>query len=219
MKILICNSKNWFRLDKTNLSHIDFEQISKKEELNLKFLDSIMPKYIFFVHWNWFVSEEVFNKYECILFHTSPLPYGRGGSPIQNLILNGFTKSPVCALRMNQELDGGPIYLKKNVSLKGSLSQIFVRINKVINIFIIKITKEEIIPKEQKGKIFNFTRLSKKDNKLPEDLNLKELFDRIRMIDDKDYPNAFLHYGNLKFEFSNATLKNNEIIVTCKISK
>ena len=219
MKILICNSKNWFRLDKTNLSHIDFEQISKKEELNLKFLDSIMPKYIFFVHWNWFVSEEVFNKYECILFHTSPLPYGRGGSPIQNLILNGFTKSPVCALRMNQELDVGPIYLKKNVSLKGSLSQIFVRINKVINIFIIKITKEEIIPKEQKGKIFNFTRLSKKDNKLPEDLNLKELFDRIRMIDDKDYPNAFLHYGNLKFEFSNATLKNNEIIVTCKISK
>ena len=42
------------------------------------------------------------------------LPYGRGGSPLQNLIINGHKETMMSALRCVQELDAGPIYLKKN---------------------------------------------------------------------------------------------------------
>ena len=49
-----------------------------------------------------------------IVFHTAPLPYGRGGSPIQNLIVRGhISPAPVCALKMVSGLDEGPIYDKQ----------------------------------------------------------------------------------------------------------
>ena len=47
------------------------------------------PRYIFFLHWNWIVPETIFTKFECVCFHMTDLPYGRGGSPLQNLILEG----------------------------------------------------------------------------------------------------------------------------------
>ena len=45
------------------------------------------PKYIFFPHWSKKVDTKIVNNYECVCFHETDLPYGRGGSPIQNLIL------------------------------------------------------------------------------------------------------------------------------------
>ena len=74
------------------------------------------PDLVFFPHWHWIVPSEIHRTYQCILFHAAPLPYGRGGSPIQNLILNGFKEAPVCALKMTEGLDSGPIYTKKKVT-------------------------------------------------------------------------------------------------------
>lgn len=40
------------------------------------------------------------------------LPYGRGGSPVQNLILNGHKKTIISALNVTKDLDAGDVYLK-----------------------------------------------------------------------------------------------------------
>ena len=59
-----------------------------------------------------------------------PLPYGRGGSPIQNMILRGnnfqkYVQSKFKKLRLRD------IYLKQNISLKGKILMIFgQKINK-----------------------------------------------------------------------------------------
>jgi len=37
----------------------------------------------------WIILKEIFENYEIILFHMTDLPYGRGGSPLQNLIVRG----------------------------------------------------------------------------------------------------------------------------------
>ena len=45
------------------------------------------PEYIFFPHWSEIVPEDTIKKYDCVCFHMTDLPYGRGGGPLQNLIV------------------------------------------------------------------------------------------------------------------------------------
>ncbi len=219
MKIVICNSKNWFNLDANNESSFSINIIKHKKDLTKDFLDSISPDYIFFVHWSFIVPSEIYSNFECIVFHTAPLPYGRGGTPIQNLILEGFKTAPVCALRMIGELDSGPIYEKREISLDGSLSDIFSRLNYAINILIRNISRGNIVPSEQVGKPHVFKKLTKENNELPSNISLLQLYDRIRMLDHEDYPNPFLISGDLKFEFFNAEPDDDAITVKCRISK
>ena len=57
------------------------------------------------------------------------MPYGRGGSPIQNLIKRGFSNSPIYALKANNKLDSGKIIMSDNISLNGKLDDIFFRMS------------------------------------------------------------------------------------------
>jgi methionyl-tRNA formyltransferase len=45
--------------------------------------------YISLLHWSWKVSDEVVGRFECVCFHITDVPFGRGGSPLQNLIVQG----------------------------------------------------------------------------------------------------------------------------------
>ena len=87
--IIIACSKNWFlknEKSKKFLKKKNIFLITKKNNLNIKVIKKINPKIIFFPHWSYRVNKNIFKKYKCICFHTAPLPFGRGGSPIQNLI-------------------------------------------------------------------------------------------------------------------------------------
>ena len=178
-----------------------------------------MPDYVFFTHWNWIVQKEMHEQFNCIVFHTAPLPYGRGGSPIQNLILEGFKETPVCAVKMTDELDAGPIYASSNVSLAGPLTSIFSRINSAINDLISEILDKNPLPADQLGEPHVFKRLTGVDNEIPKGLKLEEIYDRIRMVDHADYPNAFITYGDIKIELSNAQLSRDTMEVKCTIKK
>ena len=219
MRTLICNSKNWFTLDEKNKSRLETKIAAKKEDLTLSFIREFDPEYIFFIHWGWKVEKEIYENFKCIVFHTAPLPYGRGGSPIQNLILEGFETAPVCALKMTSALDAGPVYSKIVVSLQGSLSKIFERINIATNSLISELVENDLIPFDQQGKPHIFNRLTESDNELPKDLNLKQVYDRVRMLDHEDYPNAFIYHGKMKIEFFGAERQKNSIYLKCKISE
>ena len=219
MKIIICDSKNWFTLDPNIAYQNEIKIINNKKDLNYEDLRRDTPDFIFFVHWNWKVSKEIHQKFNCVLFHTAPLPYGRGGSPIQNLIIRGYTKSPVYALKMIEEVDAGPIFDSEEISLKGNLSDIFSRLNFVINNLIKKLIKNKILPKEQIGEPFVFQRLTEKDNEIPCNINILEIYDRIRMLDENSYPNAYIKFGKFKIEFFNANIQNEDILLKCKISE
>ena len=185
--------------------------LRKPEEIKLSLLDKIKPDFIFFPHWSHKVPSEVVNKYKCICFHSSPLPYGRGGSPIQNMILRDHTTSEVCSLLMVEDFDAGPIYLRDGVSLDGTLDEILLRIYNIIGEQIKILIKEEIEPKKQKGSPTVFKRLSHEDNEILPDSNLLSLFNKIRMLDSQLYPKAFIDYGNFKLEFTDAKLSKNQI--------
>ena len=103
---VVASSKDWFINHKKSEAYnkLNITEITTKENLTLENLEKINPRYIFFPHWNWKVDSAIYERFECVVFHTAPLPYGRGGSPIQNLILKGLTSSPVCALKMTDIL-------------------------------------------------------------------------------------------------------------------
>lgn len=217
MKLIIANSKNWFKIDKNILINNKVINITDPKKLKIPFVKKFNPDFIFFPHWSWVVPKELYDNYKCIVFHTAPLPYGRGGSPIQNLILRGHKKAPVCALKMVKKLDAGPIYLKKQLDLNGPLSQILFRLNEIVNNMINELIYFLPKPKEQKGREFTFKRLKDKDNLIPQNITLSKIFDRIRMLDENSYPNAFINYGDFIIEFYNARLIKNKIVCETKI--
>lgn len=219
MRIAICSSRNWFKLNPSS-SDAHFVKYFKSEaDLTVEALVEFNPDYVFFPHWNWIVKNEIHDNFNCVVFHTAPLPYGRGGSPIQNLILEGFEETPVCAIKMTEELDSGPIYASTNISLSGKLKEIFSRINDAVNHLIVEITNNNPSPSPQRGKPHIFKRLTIKENEIQTGLKLEEIYDRIRMVDHEDYPNAFIAYDNMKIEFSNAELVGDTIKVACVIKK
>ena len=98
----------------------NFLAIDNKEKLNREFLNIIQAENVFFPHWSYFIPEEVYNNFRCIIFHMTDLPFGRGGSPLQNLIVRGHKETKISAIQCVKEVDAGPVYLKKPLSLNGS---------------------------------------------------------------------------------------------------
>lgn len=219
MRLAVCCSKSWFKLKPSTRDANLVKFYRDESDLTVEALSKFKPDYVFFTHWSWIVPKDVHNKFNCIVFHTAPLPYGRGGSPIQNLILKGFKKAPVCAVKMTDKLDAGPIYASFNVSLDGTLDTIFSRINDAINELIVEIVEQNPIPSLQLGESHSFKRLTTVDNKIPKGLTLEEIYDRIRMVDHADYPRAFIVYGDIKIEFSNAQLSEDSMEVVCLIKR
>tara|TARA_Y100000589_G_scaffold229683_1_gene217096 strand:- start:1419 stop:2084 length:666 start_codon:yes stop_codon:yes gene_type:complete len=218
MKIIIASSKPWFVPSDYLKENNQILFIKNKSDLNIENIKEFNPSLIFFPHWSWKVSKEIYDKYKCILFHTAPLPFGRGGSPIQNLILLGYSKSPVCALKMVEGLDCGPIYSKKDLILEGSLSKILKRLNQVVNDLIEDLIRSLPEPVMQDGEVYNFTRLSEEDNQISERGSLQDFFDRVRMLDDSSYPNSFIKYGDYIIEFNKVKFADGKIICEAQIN-
>ena len=64
--------------------------ITTSEDLNVV-LKNFNPDYIF-PHWSNIVPSNITGKFDCVCFRTTDLPFGRGGSPLQNLIVRGVEK-------------------------------------------------------------------------------------------------------------------------------
>lgn len=194
--------------------------ITNPDELTLDKLQPINPQYIFFPHWNNIIPDEILNIAECICFHETDVPYGRGGSPVQNLIAHGLRETVVTALKMSKDLDAGPVYLKKPVSLEGLAEEIFIRIANVVAEMIKTILNENPEPQEQVGNPVIFKRRKPSQSIIPKDKNsLSEIFDHIRMLDAEDYPKAFWEFGGFRYEISRPALKTNEILADVRITK
>ena len=89
MKIIIATIKSWnierAREMQRRLKEAHEVRIfTGKDELTYDNVCDFNPDYIFFPHWSYYIPEEITNQWECVVFHMTDLPYGRGGSPLQN---------------------------------------------------------------------------------------------------------------------------------------
>ncbi len=221
---IILSEKSWNKDLVKNLQQTipsaSFVLIDKKEDFTEAHLKTIKPEKIFIPHWSYIIPKNIYDNFECIVFHMTDLPYGRGGSPLQNLIARGHRNTKISALRVVKELDAGDIYLKKELSLFGTAEEIFLRANETIGEMIPEIIKEKLSPEEQKGTITHFKRRTPEMSTIEGIKDLGQLFDQIRMLDAEGYPKAYFENEEFRFEFSRASLKSNQsIIADVRITK
>lgn len=218
MKILIVNSNPIHeKLEQFISSSYDAEIINEKDRFTVDFVNEYNPDFIFFPHWSYFIPSEIYDNYNCVVFHMTDLPYGRGGSPLQNLIVKGHQETKLSALKVVKELDAGDIYLKEPLSLLGTADEIFLRVSKLIISMIIRIVENNISPYPQEGEIVKFKRRKKEDGDVSSLESLENFYDYIRMLDSDHYPSAFLETENFRLEFSRASLKKDRIIADVRI--
>jgi methionyl-tRNA formyltransferase len=193
--------------------------VRSPEELSYERLCEIDPEYIFFPHWSWFIPESIFGKFTCVIFHMTDLPYGRGGSPLQNLIVRGHRDTQLSALKCSAELDAGPIYLKRPMLLDGTAEEILQRASGLILEMIVEIAQVKPAPTEQEGPPVYFQRRNPEDGDLGPAGSVNSAYDFIRMLDAAGYPRAFLETQYLRFEFEDAELHGDHLEAKVKIHR
>jgi len=180
--------------------------VSTTEQLEDFAASGERARYVFFLHWSWWVPAAITDAYECVVFHMTDVPYGRGGSPLQNLIWRGHTKTKLTALRMVEELDAGPVYAKEPLALDGTAREIYERASRLAAKMIAWMTSAEPEPAPQTGEPTVFRRRRPEESALPEGESAARLYDFIRMLDAPGYPHAFVRSGGHRIELTGAAL-------------
>ena len=214
-KLVLLSNKNFhfelFNKLKSYHENTKWVFINNEESFTKENLEKIQPKKIFIPHWSKIIPQEIWINYECILFHITDLPFGRGGSPLQNLIINGHNKTKISAIRVEKGIDTGPIYLKRNLLLKGSAGEIFLKASETIFEMINEIIKKAPFPIEQEGVPTYFKRRKPDQSNISNLDNLNTIFDYIRMLDCEGYPNAYIELNGIVYEFYNVKKLNNKL--------
>ena len=167
-----------------------------KDDFDASRLNEFRPDLILWYGWSWIVEETFVNDYESIMLHPSPLPKYRGGSPIQNQIINGEKIGAVSLFRMNEGLDKGDIYQQLPISLSGTLDDVFRRIsNRGFAATCDIINKNYTLRNQDESKSSYYKRKSPSDSEITlEELKTQSaeyLYNKIRMLNDP-YPNAYI---------------------------
>lgn len=223
MKIIIATIKSWNieRAKALQEKYAGIHEIivyTQKEEFTVENVKAFEPDYILMPHWSYILSDEITQNWNCVVFHMTDLPYGRGGSPLQNLIVRGHKETKISAIKVTGKLDGGPIYMKKPLSLNGSAQEIFIRCSDIIfNEMIPVFLEEKPEPVEQDGDPVIFKRRTQEDGEITSDMELEKIYDYIRMLDAEGYPRAFMEFGEYRLCFENAKLSEDGEAVEAKV--
>lgn len=221
--LLVLSSRPWnSTLTDRLASRMDrsVEIMTSKTELTPDAVAEINPQWIFVPHWSHLIPETVWGRWPTVIFHMTDLPYGRGGSPLQNLINRGHETTMLTALRCSAGLDVGDVYLKQPLSLYGSAEEIFLRADRLIEQMIEVIVCQDPVPLPQKGEPVLFSRRKPSQSNLNQcmDGDLDAWYDHIRMLDAEGYPHAFLEAHGMRLEFRRITCRSDGLYADVKIS-
>ncbi len=210
IKIVYCGYRKWalevFDNIKINSCLDNPMLIKSKEEYDKWISDSPQDlDFILFVGWSWIVPVHILKKYLCLGIHPSDLPDFRGGSPIQNQIIHGISRTKVSLITLAEKIDEGDIWLKEELSLEGdNIRMIFGNIAsssiRLLNNFFSVYPDIQAV-KQNTAAGSNYRRRKPEDSKLSiqqmEKMGLEELYNFIRCLSDP-YPNAYLEdeHGN-----------------------
>jgi methionyl-tRNA formyltransferase len=210
-------SLNLAGLVNQKLSGFKVITIENPNDLKALDLEVIRPEWIFFPFWSWIIPKEIFSRYRCVVFHMTDLPYGRGGSPLQNLILRGHRQTMLSAIECVAELDAGPVYVKSPLGLEGTAEEILSRCSVLIGDLIIELVTKNPGSKPQIGEVTIFERRKPSQGDISLLSSLDAIYDYIRMLDADDYPSAFLDTEHFQLDFKEAILEEEYIDAKVRI--
>lgn len=199
MRIVCVGYRKWainIYLRLQTLTDHNFLIFKSQEQFDEELIKDFRPDIILFYGWSWIISDALINEYTCLMLHPSPLPKYRGGSPIQNQIINGEIKSTVTIFCMTNSLDAGDIVGQEEIDLAGNIGDVLERIENAGTRVTLEILKNKIqrIPQSHKDATY-FSRRDDRDNEITmSELQSKPaqyLYNKIRMLGDP-YPYAYI---------------------------
>lgn len=161
MKYVLAGTQPWTREVFARLQQTcpgDWCHVSTPAELDAAVMRA--PRWIFVLHWHWWIQSRIWQSIETVNFHAAPLPWGRGGNVIEHQIMAGRTETVITAHRVTGELDAGPIYARSEaVSLAGTKEQILAGFIAPCVQLITHILDAQPEPVPQQGEVVTFKRL------------------------------------------------------------
>lgn len=211
--ILATPHKRYDALERALVEQKKFDvlRLRRTDELTVEIIESFGAEYVFFPHWSSRIPAPIFERFECVIFHMTDVPYGRGGSPLQNLVVRGIENTFLTALRCVEEMDAGPVYLKLPLSTLGTAEEVFLRASELMLPMIGRIVEERIHPQAQQGTPTIFQRRAPEQGNLRLAKSLVEVHDFIRMLDADGYPHAYLDVGAFRLRFRRSSLDQGSV--------
>lgn len=162
--------------------------------------------YLFLVSCTEIVGDDVFSRYRhCIVIHESPLPHGRGWSPLAWQILEGKNEITVSAIKCAYPVDSGDIIKQAPLILDGTeLSQeIHEKAFAVKSALAMSIVLDQTLDRKdadilpQSGAPSYYRRRKPEDSELFMHKTIAEQFDLLRICEPR-FP-AFINHRGCKY--------------------
>ena len=135
--------------------------------------------------------------------HEAPIPEGRGWAPIQWAVLNKRKNLTITLYKLDKGVDTGDIIyqyhmpIEKTDVLEDLDKKRKIGISKCVEEFLEELKEGVIVLRKQTGKGDYHKRRTQDDAELNPEKSLADLWDNIRICDNKDYP-AFFYVDGKK---------------------
>jgi len=174
-----------------------------KDNGTVDYLRSLSPDFFAVAAFGLIFPQRVLDIPEkgCVNLHASLLPAYRGASPVNAAVLSGDLFSGVTTMEMEKELDAGPVYMQRIVSIPPdeTAGGLFARLADAGADLLLetleKIDRESIIPVPQPSEGVSYApMLKKKDGLINWNRPADDIYNHIRGMNP--WPGAFTCFEN-----------------------
>ena len=170
-----------------------------KDEGVIKQIQGLKPDFIVVAAYGKILPKAVLDAAPCVNLHASLLPKHRGASPIQHAILCGDEVSGVCAMLMNERLDGGAVLASESLNIKDKrASEVFEGLGELAARLCVRTLREfhRLKPTPQNEGAASYCAKIKKSDGLVDLRDAREIYRKFLAF--YPWPGVFLASG-LKF--------------------
>jgi UDP-2,4-diacetamido-2,4,6-trideoxy-beta-L-altropyranose hydrolase len=158
----------------------------------------------FYLSYGKIVEKKILKKFKNnLVVHASELPNGKGWSPLTWQILKGKNTIPFTLIEAEEKVDSGVIYKQRWYKLNGyellpQLRRLQSKITNELCIWFVNNYPHCLLKaRKQLGRSTVFNRRYPHDSKLDINLSIKDQFNLLRVVDNKNYPAYFELDGNI----------------------
>ena len=181
-------------------------------QLERALAEDVRPRWVVLSDWSWLVPERLLARAEFIGFHAADLPAYRGGSPLHHQIMDGITTTKLSCIRIAKGVDSGDILVQADLSLAGTIGEIWNRIAALIPSLVERVLTGDFTERPQGPGGFVRKRRKPEESRITDPgMPMDRLYDFMRMLDEP-YPNAFLTLGGKRWSFRKVRRENGEIV-------
>ena len=188
-----------------------YQPAKTKDGTALEMLKEADPELVIVVAYGKILPKEIlkYPKYGCINIHASLLPKLRGAAPIQWSVINGFEKTGVTSMQMDEGLDTGDMLIKGEIEIgendtAGEMhDKLSVLGAQVLEKTIDALLKGELHPEKQNHDEFTYApMLSKELSPIDWNCTAQEVHNKIRGFSPWPTANAKLNGKTIKIHKS-----------------